>query len=57
VNVTRLVNIAIGALTLVVSFLASVERYRQDRAFGPALLLTAAIFGFVAVTFIVTVRR
>ena len=56
-NVTRLVNIAIGALTLVVSFLASVERYRHDRAFGPALLLTAAIFGFVAVTFIVTVRR
>lgn len=56
-NLTRLVNVAIGVLTLLVSFLGSIERYQHDRAFGPALLLTSAIFGFVAITFVITVRR
>jgi ABC-type nitrate/sulfonate/bicarbonate transport system permease component len=56
-KVTRVVNASIGVLTLVVSLAASLSRYRHEHAFGPALLLTSAIFGFVAVTLVVSWRR
>jgi peptidoglycan/LPS O-acetylase OafA/YrhL len=56
-RITRLVNVAIGVLTLVVSLVASVWRYEVDRSFGPSLLLTSAIFGFVAITLVITWRR
>lgn len=56
-RITRLVNVAIGVLTLVVSLVASVWRYETDRSFGPSLLLTSAIFGFVAITLVITSRR
>ena len=56
-KVTRRVNAAIGVLTLVVSLVASMWRYDHDRAFGPGLLLTSAIFGFVAITLVITWRR
>ncbi|KRE41302.1 hypothetical protein [Knoellia sp. Soil729] len=56
-TVTRLVNAGIGVLTLVVSLVASLWRYDHDHAFGPALLLTSAVFGFVAVTLAIAWRR
>lgn len=56
-KVTRLVNASIGLLTLAVSLVASMWRYDHDRAFGPGLLLTSAIFGFVAITLVITWRR
>lgn len=55
--ITRTVNVTIGVLTLVVSLLASVARYESERAIGPRLLLTSAVFGFVAVTLATTWRR
>jgi len=55
--ITRMVNVGIGVLTLVVSLLASVARYDNERAIGPRLLLTSAVFGFVAVTLAMTWRR
>ncbi|MFW5474273.1 hypothetical protein ACOCJ5_13275 [Knoellia sp. CPCC 206450] len=56
-TITKAVNTAIGLLTLVVSFCASWARYDSDRGIGPRLLLTAAVFGFVAVTLTVAWRR
>lgn len=55
--ITRRVNAGIGILTLMASFVASLSRYQTDRAFGPTLLLTSAIFGFVAITLVITLRR
>ena len=56
-TITRTVNVAIGLLTLVVSAWASLSRYDSDRGIGPRLLLTAAVFGFTAVTLTMTWRR
>lgn len=56
-RITRLVNAGIGILTLVLSFVASLWRYETDRAFGPTLLLTSAVFGFVAITLAIAWRR
>ncbi|MFC7488925.1 hypothetical protein ACOCJ7_06445 [Knoellia sp. CPCC 206453] len=56
-RIARIINIAIGALTLVVSFVASLWRYNNERTISPSMILTAAIFGFVAITLVITLRR
>ncbi|GGB67681.1 hypothetical protein N798_14490 [Knoellia flava TL1] len=55
--ITRAVNATIGVITLVASLLASVARYESERGIVPRLLLTAAVFGFTAVTLAMTWRR
>ncbi|MEO7268141.1 MAG: hypothetical protein ABIW49_02915 [Knoellia sp.] len=56
-RIARIINIAIGALTLLVSFVASLWRYNDERTIGPSMILTSAIFGFVAITLVITLRR
>ncbi|KGN32684.1 hypothetical protein N802_17135 [Knoellia sinensis KCTC 19936] len=56
-TIARVINISIGVLTLVTSFAASWWRYAVDGAFGPSIVLTSAIFGFVAITLIMSLRR
>lgn len=55
-RIARITNIAIGALTLVVSFVGSLWRYDNERS-SPSMILTSASFGFVTVTLIITLRR
>ncbi|EAP99256.1 DNA polymerase I [Janibacter sp. HTCC2649] len=57
VRIARITNIAIGALTLVVSFVASLWRYHGEHSISPSMILTSAIFGFMAITLVITLRR
>lgn len=56
-RIARITNIAIGSLTLVVSLVASLWRYNSERSISPSMILTSAIFGFVAMTLVIILRR
>ena len=56
-GIARATNIAIGVLTLVLSFLATWWRYGVEQAVSPSVVLTTAIFSFTAVTFTMSLRR
>ncbi|KGN42877.1 hypothetical protein [Knoellia aerolata] len=55
-GIVRATNIAIGALTLLLSLVATVRRYGVEGAVSPSIVLTAAIFSFTAITLTMSLR-
>ena len=54
--IARATNVTIGVLTLVMSFLATWWRYDVERSVSPSIVLTAAIFSFMAITLTMSLR-
>jgi hypothetical protein len=55
--IARATNITIGVLTLLLSFAATWWRYGVEQAVSPSIVLTAAIFSFMAITLAMSLRR
>lgn len=55
--IARAANIAIGVLTLVLSFFATWWRQSVEQSVSPSVILTATIFSFMAITLTMSLRR
>ena len=54
--IARATNVTIGVLTLLLSFVATWWRYDVERSVSPSIVLTAAIFSFMAITLTMSLR-